>query len=78
MGITHYVEGTGGMSSLVKSINEIIAVLPVAAGVPKMERAKFTATVMMALNANLKNALNVPLLHGEVLANALNSTVKKT
>ena len=46
MGITHYVEGTGGMSSLVKGINEITSVLPVAAGVPKMARAKFTACLL--------------------------------
>ena len=78
LNITHYVEGTEGLSSLVKGINEITSVLPVAAGVPKIQRAKFTAAAMMQLNSNLKNALNVPLLHGEVLANALNSTVKKT
>ena len=78
MGVTHYVEGTGGMSSLVKGINEITSVLPVASGVPKMQRAKFTAAAMMALNANLKHATNVPLLHAEVLANALNSSVKQT
>ena len=78
MGITHYVEGTGGMSSLVKGINEITSVLPVAAGVPKMARAKFTASAMMALNANLKNATNVPLLHSEVLANAIKESTAKT
>ena len=78
MGITHHVYGTEGASSLIKSINEILSVLPVASGVPKTQRAKFTAAVMMQLNANIKQALNVPLLHGEVLANSINTTVKKT
>jgi hypothetical protein len=30
------------------------------------------------LESNLKNALNVPLLHTEILANAVNTTVRDT
>ena len=36
------------------------------------------AVAMMALNANLKNATNVPLLHSEVLANAIKESTAKT
>ena len=71
-------EGTGGASQLFKNMNRVIAVLPAAAGEPLRFQSKFTAAALVALESNLKNALNVPLLHTEILANAVNTTIRDT
>ena len=71
-------EGTGGASGLYKSINRIISVMPAGAGEPLAFQQKFTAAALLGLQSNLKQSLNVPLLHTEVLANAVNTTIKDT
>jgi len=71
-------EGTGGASGLFKNMNRILAVLPAAAGEPLKFQSKFTAAALVGLESNLKNALNVPLLHTEILANAVNTTARDT
>jgi hypothetical protein len=71
-------EGTGGASGLYKSLNRIISVLPAGAGEPLAFQQKFTAAALLGLQSNLKQSLNVPLLHTEVLANAVNTTIKDT
>jgi hypothetical protein len=71
-------EGTGGASQLFNNLNRIIAVLPAASAEPLRFQSKFTAAALVALESNLKNALNVPLLHTEILANAVNATARDT
>jgi hypothetical protein len=71
-------EGTGGASGLYKNLNRIISVMPAGAGEPLAFQQKFTAAALLGLQSNLKQSLNVPLLHTEVLANAVNTTIKDT
>jgi hypothetical protein len=71
-------EGTGGASGLFKNLNRIISVMPAGAGEPLAFQQKFTAAALLGLQSNLKQSLNVPLLHTEVLANAVNTTIKDT
>jgi hypothetical protein len=71
-------EGTGGASQLFKNLNRIISVLPAGAGEPLAYQQKFTAAALLGLQSNLKQSLSVPLLHTEVLANAVNATIKDT
>ena len=71
-------EGTGGASGLYKSLNRIVSVMPAGAGEPLAFQQKFTAAALLGLQSNLKQSLNVPLLHTEVLANAVNTTIKDT
>jgi len=78
LNITQLAEGTGGGSGLIKAMNKLIGVLPLGAGVPKAQQARFFGAAILAGQSNLRQATNVPLLHVEVLANALNTTIGKT
>jgi hypothetical protein len=70
--------GAGGASGLFKNMNMIWSVFPAGSGEPIKFNTRFTAAALVNLESNLKNALNVPLLHTEILANAVNTTVKDT
>jgi hypothetical protein len=71
-------EGIGGASGLYKSLNRILSVLPAGAGEPLRFQQNITAAALMGLESNLKQAVNAPILHAEVLANAVNTTIKDT
>lgn len=76
---TLLAEGTGGASGLYKSINKILSVLPPAAGEPLKFQQRFTGTALAGLESNIRQAVgNVPLLHTEVLARAVNSSIRQT
>jgi len=76
---TLVAEGTGGASGLYKSINKILSVLPPAAGEPLKFQQRFTGTAIAGLDSNIRAAVgNIPLLHTEVLARAVNSSVRQT
>jgi hypothetical protein len=71
-------EGTGGASGLYKSINRILLLMPAAQGEVLKYQQKFTGAALLGLQSNLKEAVNAPILHAEVLANAVNTTIKDT
>ena len=76
---TLLAEGTGGASGLYKNINRILSVLPPAAGEPLKFQQRFTGTAIAGLESNIRQAVgNIPLLHTEVLARAVNSSVRQT
>jgi len=76
---TLLAEGTGGASGFYKSLNKIISVLPPAAGEPLKFQQRFTGTAIAGLESNIRAAVgNIPLLHTEVLARAVNSSVRQT
>ena len=76
---TLLAEGTGGASGLYKSLNKILSVLPPAAGEPLKFQQRFTGTAIAGLESNIRAAVgNIPLLHTEVLARAVNSSVRQT
>ena len=76
---TLLAEGTGGASGLYKNINRILSVLPPAAGEPLKFQQRFTGTAIAGLESNIRQAVgNIPLLHTEVLARAVNSSIRQT
>ena len=76
---TLLAEGTGGASGLYKNLNRILSVLPPAAGEPLKFQQRFTGTAIAGLESNIRQAVgNIPLLHTEVLARAVNSSVRQT
>ena len=76
---TLVAEGTGGASGLYKSLNKILSVLPPAAGEPLKFQQRFTGTAIAGLESNIRAAVgNIPLLHTEVLAKAVNSSIRQT
>ena len=76
---TLLAEGTGGASNLYKNLNRILSVLPPAAGEPLKFQQRFTGTAIAGLESNIRQAVgNIPLLHTEVLARAVNSSIRQT
>ena len=76
---TLLAEGTGGASGLYKSLNKILSVLPPAAGEPLKFQQRFTGTAIAGLESNIRQAVgNIPLIHTEVLARAVNSSIRQT
>lgn len=76
---TLVAEGTGGASGLYKSLNKILSVLPPAAGEPLKFQQRYTGTAIAGLESNIRQAVgNIPLLHTEVLARAVNSSIRQT
>ena len=76
---TLVAEGTGGASGFYKQLNRIISVMLPAAGEPLKFQQRFTGTAIAGLEANIRNAVNnIPLLHTEILAKAVNSSVRQT
>ena len=71
-------EGIGGASGLYKGINQVVSVLPAAAGEPLRFQQKFTGAALAGLQSNLQAATSVPLVHTEVLAQAVRGTVADT
>jgi len=76
--IIQYSEGTTGASNILRGFNQIIPVVPIAGGEPIRAQQKATAAVLAGLAGNLKEGLNVPFLHAEVLAKQVNGTIRDT
>jgi hypothetical protein len=75
--IIQYAAGDSGMSKILRGLNPVISVVPLASGEPIRSQQKGTAAVLTGLAANLRDMLNVPFLHAEVLAKQVNGTVRE-
>jgi len=72
-------EGLGGAGGIYKGINKVLTVLPPGAGEPLKTVQRFTGVSLARLTDDISRAVGrVPLLHTEVLANAVNSSIRKT
>jgi hypothetical protein len=74
--LIQYSEGSSGASKILRGINPVISVVPVAGGEPIRAQQKATAVALTGLAGNLRDMLNVPFLHAEVLAKQVNGTIR--
>jgi len=71
--------GLGGMSGLFKGLNKIGSVFLAPAGEVSLRQQKQVAQAFIGIEGNLKEALlNAPLVKQEILAHALQTTIRKT
>jgi hypothetical protein len=74
--IIQYAEGSTGASKILRGINPVVSVVPFAAGEPIRAQQKAAAVALTGIAGNLREVLNVPFLHAEVLAKQVNGTIR--